>query len=348
MECARVIRARLIAGEWSQILPGERSLAETLHVGRDTIRLALAELTKSGWISEPDHGKRRRVIRHGKQNKPKKSPHLRIGMMSPFRLEEMSQHMLSEVDHVRSLLAQRHGSLEILNPSFLHQQQPQHALDAFTATHACDAWILHRATEPIQQYFQKHQIPCLIRGHAHEGIKLPFIDYDWKAIARHAMAEFWRNGHRHIGIIMPADGLQGNLAACEGAHEFHEPDVRLTEIRETHAPHSLRRALERLLEQGRGPTAFMTLRPRQALTLLTWLGAIGRPAPGSHSIISLASEPLFEHVVPRIACYSTPPQQFARKVVKNLQLLANGQLPPMSHTLVMPDFHPAESIRKLS
>lgn len=346
IECARVIRARLAAGEWSDALPGERALAMQLHVGRDTIRLALAELTKTGWISAADRGKRRKSLRQGQRQEQKKSAHLRIGLLSPFRLEQMSQQMLSEIDHVRSLLAEQRSSLEILNPAFLHQQHPQQALGLFTRDHPCDVWILHRANLEIQQYFQKQQIPCLIRGHAHEGVQLPYIDYDWKATARHAMAQLWRNGHRHVGIIMPADGLQGNLAALEGAREFCEPGVILSEIRESHTQ-PLRRTLVKWIDQSHGPTAFITLRPRQALTLLTWLGSIGRPVPSSHSIISLASEATFEHLVPRIASYSTPPQQFAKKVVKQLRLLASAQLPAVSHTLVMPDFHPAESIRKI-
>lgn len=348
MECARVIRARISAGEWPSFLPGERELAELLHVGRDTVRLALTELTQTGWLSPADHGKRRRVLTPEKSAPaPEKNSHLRIGMLSPYGLMQISQIMLSEVDHIRSHLAQHGGSLEIYNPSFLHQQQPDKALTTFTKEHQCDAWILHRTTAPVQQHFQHEGIPCLIRGHPHVGVSLPFIDYDWRAIARHAMAELWRNGHRRIGIIMPADGLQGNYAALEGAREFNEQDVILTEIRESRTANSLVRSLSKWIDKPECPTAFIAIRPRQALTLMTWLGSIGRPVPHWHSIISLADEPLFEHLVPTIACYSTISLQFARKVVKNLQLLATGQRQQLVHSLIMPDFQSAESIKKL-
>lgn len=45
-ECVRVMRLRIAAGEWNQLLPGERRLAGTLHVGRDTIRLAVLQLER--------------------------------------------------------------------------------------------------------------------------------------------------------------------------------------------------------------------------------------------------------------------------------------------------------------
>ena len=56
-DCIRVLRARIEAGEWVEWLPGERRLAEVLNVGRDTIRLTLAELAAQGTIEAGTAGR---------------------------------------------------------------------------------------------------------------------------------------------------------------------------------------------------------------------------------------------------------------------------------------------------
>ena len=60
-ECVRVMRLRIEAGEWTGSLPGERRLAELLQVGRDTVRLTLAELESQGLLEPAEAGKRRQV-----------------------------------------------------------------------------------------------------------------------------------------------------------------------------------------------------------------------------------------------------------------------------------------------
>lgn len=346
-ECLRVMRLRLQQGEWGAFLPGERILAEQLQVGRDTIRLTLAELTTEGWISAAASGKRRQIMARKQAPRKKKSALWRIGMLSPFHLEKMSQTMLSEVDHVRGLLAQRGGSLDLHVPAWYESPNPQRRLQLLLEENPCDAWILHRSSVQVQQYFQKTRTPCLLRGHPHAGIDLPHLDYDWKAIARHAMGELWRKGHRQIGILLPEDRLRGNLAALEGARSFEEEGVRLTEIWENDTTDGLLRAVEQAVAKSHAPTAFIALRPRQVLSLMSWLGACGRPIPKHFSIISLAEEPFFAYIVPKVSTYHIEPSSFARKVVRHLEWLVDGQIGDHGSLLLMPDFQAGGSVGKI-
>ncbi len=50
-ETVKVLCSMISAGELKQRLPGERDLATRLQIGRDTLRAALVELEKLGWIS---------------------------------------------------------------------------------------------------------------------------------------------------------------------------------------------------------------------------------------------------------------------------------------------------------
>ena len=343
-----MMRARLQQGEWSDFLPGERILAELLQVGRDTIRLTLAELTTEGWIAPASGGKRRAILRRKTSRRSQQPTRWRIGMLSPFQLERMSQTMLSEVDHVRSLIAQRGGFLELHVPSWYDSQNPEKRLKKLIEENSYDAWILHRSSARVQQFFQQSRTPCLLRGHPHGGIDLPHIDYDWRAIARHAMAELWRKGHRTMGILLPDDQLRGNMAALEGARSFEESGVILQEIWENGTTNGLLQAVQTAVDKSPSPTAFIALRPRQVLSLMSWLGSCGHPVPQHFSLISLAEEPFFEFIVPQVSTYHIEPSSFARKVVRHLELLVEGQIGDHGSLLLMPDFLAGKSVAKIT
>ena len=51
--------------ELSGLLPGERTLAAKLQIGRDTLRVALEILESEEWIAPREHGKRRRILKSG-------------------------------------------------------------------------------------------------------------------------------------------------------------------------------------------------------------------------------------------------------------------------------------------
>lgn len=342
------MRARLQHGEWADFLPGERVLAELLQVGRDTIRLTLAELTAEGWIAPASGGKRRAILRRKASKRQQLPSRWRIGMLSPYQLERMSQTMLSEVDHVRSLIAQRGGFLELHVPSWYDSQNPERRLQKLIEENSYDAWILHRSSARIQQYFQQSRTPCLLRGHPHSGVDLPHIDYDWCAIARHAMGELWRKGHRVVGILLPDDRLRGNMAALEGARSFEENGVFLREIWENGTTDGLLQAVQSAVAKSPSPTAFIALRPRQVLSLISWLGSCGHPVPQHFSLISLAEEPFFEFIVPKVSTYHIEPSSFARKVVRHLELLVEGQIGDHGSFLLMPDFLAGGSVGKIS
>jgi DNA-binding LacI/PurR family transcriptional regulator len=343
-ECVRVMKARIAAGEWAAELPGERRLAELLNVGRDTIRLTLAELTAEGVIAGGESGRPRRLTGGPERRGTPHRESWRMGMLSPFRLERLSQPVLAEVDQVRSLLAQRGGVLELLAPPWYDAPQPQKKLLELLAAEPRDAWILYRSSREIQATFQTSHTPCVIRGYPHQGIDLPHMDCDWTATGRHAMGELWRKGHRRIGLLMPRDGLRGNTAAWQGAASFHEEGVALSEIRDDGTNGGLISAVAAAIGQAEAPTAFITLRPRQTITLLTWLGSQGFRVPRDFSLISLATESFMAHCVPALTAYRLDPLVFAKRVVRHLELLVGGQLGPQGSLLLMPELVPGASV----
>ncbi|MCH7227699.1 substrate-binding domain-containing protein [Haloferula sp. A504] len=336
-ECVRVMRLRIEAGEWSNFLPGERRLAELLQVGRDTVRLTLAELEHEGLLAPAEAGKRRRVAGGRRKSPVGVAKSLRIGMLSPQRLERLSQPMLLEVDHIRRALAEKGGSFEVFAPGWYESNQPGRRLDGFIEGERRGAWILHRSSGPVQRWFADHRMPCLVRGTPYEGVSLPFLDIDWQATARHAAGMLWRMGHRKIGVMTPPDRLRGVEAALKGARETGEEAFEVMELAENGTTAGIERLFVRAMRLKEPPTALIATRARQVATLFGCAARAGLRVPEDLSLVSLAREPFLEYLVPEVTGYLSDPAVVAKQVVRRLEQLVAGNANPGGNPWLVPE-----------
>lgn len=335
-ECVRVIRLRLDGGEWSKGFPGERTLAEKLDVGRDTIRLALDRLEQERVLSPARAGRKRIVLQRSGDGVGKPSKALRIGVLSPRRLEELPQPTLFEIDHLRRSLGQNGGSLDLFAPGWFENSNPTRHLAKMVEDEPCNAWVLFRTGEKIQQWFAKSGIPCLVRGYPFSENLLPHLDVNWEATARHAAGRLWRHGHRRVGILMPPDRLRGVEAAIKGASELGEPDFTVLPMRENGTVEDIGRVLARSLQMRNPPTAIITTRTRQVATTLTWLGSRGIKVPTDFGLISLAHEPYMDYLVPEISGYRLDPEAVSKQVIRLVKSLIAGNPGAGRNPWIMP------------
>lgn len=344
-ECVRVMEVRIASGEWDVCLPGERRLAEILQVGRDTIRLTLAELESSGWILPADQGCRRRVAqdRKSREHSPRA---LKIGVLSPLRLERLRQSMLLEVDYLRQMVTAKGGSIELFAPGWYGSKRPEKRMLDFIEREKCSAWILLRSSREVQRCFATHRIPCLLRGYPQQDVELPFLDVDWEATARHAASMLWRLGHRRVGMIMPPDRMSGLEAAKKGGMSLGEEGFELIEFKENGTVEGVLRVLGRLLEMDSPPTALISPRARQVPTVLGGAAALGLRIPDDLSLVSLAPEPFLDYCVPRISGYRVDPEAIARQVIRRLEQLVAGNPSPGSSPWIVPETVKGASVAK--
>lgn len=336
-ECVRVMETRIISGEWLKVLPGERRLAETLQVGRDTIRLALQQLEEKGVLAKADAGSRRQILREPTESAAVESGGLRIGLLAHRRLEQLPQPLLLEIDRIRDALADKSGSLEVFAPAWYEQQNPENRLDALIRDEPCHAWVLLRSSAAVQGWFMKRRIPGLIRGYPHPGIEMPHLDVDWHATARHAAGQLWRHGHRRVLVISTPEPLMGSEAAVRGVIDLGEADFKATVLVENGSPDGVSRVLARALNFREPPTAIITTRPRQAATALTWLATKGIRVPQHLSLITLFREPFLDYLVPEISGYRVHPEAVGKLVVRRLERLAAGERNPGGSAWITPE-----------
>lgn len=345
LDCVRVIKLRIESGEWHRFLPGERRLASTLQVGRDTIRLALHQLEREGVLGGAEAGSRRRI--QGIVATSSGARILRIGMLAHRRLEQLPQPLLLEIDRIRSSLADKGGSLEVFSPPWYEQKNPANRLAALLEEEPCSAWVLLRSSAAVQEWFMQQRIPCLIRGYPHPGIGLPHLDVDWHATARHAAGHLWRLGHRRAVVLVPADPLKGVEAAVQGVMDLGENEFDAAIQVEDGTSTGVARVLARALQVKNPPTAIIATRPRQAVTALTWLASKGIRVPGHISLITLAWEPFLDHLVPEITGYRSDPDAVAKLVTRRLERIAAGDPNPGGTPWISPEAVKGASVAKL-
>jgi LacI family transcriptional regulator len=343
-ECVRVIRLRLEAGEWHGGLPGERALAQFLEVGRDTVRLALQRLEHDKVLSPSKAGSKRTILIIPDRSTKGLVKELRIGVLSPRRLEQLPQPTLFEIDHLRRALAEKGGALDLFSPSWFEQKDPTKHLARLVEDEPCSAWVLFRTSEQIQRWFAKSGIPCLVRGYPFSADLLPHLDVDWEATARHASGRLWRHGHRRVGILIPPGLLRGVEAAVQGAAALGEPDFSVIEMPENGTVEGVCRAMTRALQTKNPPTAIIAPRTRQVATALTWLGTQGIRVPADFGIISLGYEPFMDHLVPELSGYRVDPETVSKLVIRRVKMLISGIPGRGSNSWITPEVVKGASI----
>ncbi|WP_377178723.1 substrate-binding domain-containing protein [Rubritalea tangerina] len=345
-----VLKEMMRNGELVSPIPGERTLASHLQVGRDTLRSALNELTRMGWISESAQGKRREILKITKAAPKKKQKTKRILFLSPQRLEEIPRLMLIELNSLRTLLAKRSIVVDVISPSIFDTAHPEKRLEQLVIDYPADAWILYRCTEPVQRWFQEKKIPCIVRGYPHPNISLPYLDEDWKAAAFHAGTRLLSHGHKSVGIVVPDAQLAGLKAAEQGlfeavdkageGHYFHQ-------VQEKKDIPSLVKSVQEALSSAHPPTALVLTRPRHVLSLSSWLATFGYSIPEHLSIVALCHEPWFEDFYYPITHYTTPPENMSKSLAKQIRHLLSGTPLPSGQSYVIPEHVAGESIKSI-
>lgn len=346
-QTAEIILDMVKSGEITDTLPGERTLASRLQIGRDTLRAALEILEAQEVISPREHGKRRTVLNQGGELQTNRSR--RVAFMSPKELRELPPNMLIEVDTLRELLNSRGYDLELITPGIFHLKNPARRLDKILRDHQYDIWILHQCPLQVQQWFQKNKIPAIVRGYANEGIEIPSLDEDWYASAFHAGGVLKRHGHKSVGLLMPDTKLAGLLASEQGlrdAIELPNSDGTVHAIIDNPDPASTHRAMERALKLKSPPTALVGTRSRHTLTVLSWLAQHKLTIPRDISYISLSYEQWYSHLTPRVDHYHSDPTTFARSMVRKIvSHFENKKVQRLR--LLIPEYIAGDSVRKI-
>lgn len=339
------LREGIRTGHWQKQLPGERELCAHLQVSRPTLRAALAELQRKGWI-EVAHRRRRR-IRARPAGDRSRAQEPEIAMLSPCSFQAMPPPIMFLMDVLRDQLAEAGYTIKLHVNRACFSAQPMRALGKLVRHSPAAVWVVFGSKEPMQRWFIRQQWPCLVVGSCAPAIVLPSVDADHRATCRHAGGVLLRRGHRRLALVLPQDAYGGDVVSEEGLREAlgaTPGTAPLRVMRHNGTAAHLGSLVDEALHSSTPPTAFLVARAAHVLTVMMHLMRRGKRIPHDVAVISRDDDPFLQSTSPAVTRYAINPAQFARRVsLAARQLAETGTLP--AHAIrLMPTFIAGETV----
>lgn len=346
-QVAAQLEAEILAGEWHEWLPGERELAQRLHVSRSSLRLALAQLVRSG-VTEPVHGIGHRIIA---AQRPADRRALRsVGLLTPESLEPLARlrpNVATWIEDFQDRLTRLGCAHRIHHGQEYYRRASPRALQALVRRERHEVWVVVLASETMQRWFMENEIPCVVAGSCHRGIELPSVDLDYHGLCRHAAAELFRRGHRKICLLGRRSAQAGDLAGEQGfleiaAHGAADLEASIAHHENTVA--TVAATVRRLFRQSEPPTGLLVSNSNWYLTVVTTLAELGRRVPQDVSLISRNDDPFLDFIVPSPARYRNDPHLFAKRILTLVLRYFDRQPVPQRHIRLVPRFDAGASL----
>jgi DNA-binding LacI/PurR family transcriptional regulator len=333
-QAADALRAAIADGVWECLLPGEMELVERLRVGRNTLRVALAQLEREGVLTS-GQGKRRE-IRRNKIPQKRRVVSSRVVLLSPEPIHRQRFSTVLWMDELRDHLASAGYVLDVQASLAAWRRRPGPGLEEIASRLAPAAWILHRSTAQMQQWFSARALPCLVAGTRHEGVALPSVDMNHRAVGRHAASRLVARGRRELAMLHMASALAGDAETAAGFREG-AGSAMVRDIIHNGTPAGVCAALDHALKTAH-PDGLFVFHTTHTLTALGHLTQAGIRIPADLSLICREEEPMLAHAIPEPARYSLSATAFARKVSRLVRdILASSATKPRQHWM-MPEF----------
>ena len=350
-QVAARIAAEIQQGTWDAWLPGERTLAKSLQVGRKTLRKALAHLQRDGAIAT-QHGLGHRIAPPAatSENQTTGMPAgiFSVGLITPDSLENLRPYTALWVDELRSLLFESGARLAPFAGHRFFTGRPEKALARLVAQNPQRCWILAHSNRQVQQWFHDQSIPCIIAGSSHPGLPLPNVDLDFFAICRHAAGAMLRLGHRRVAFFTKLSDRAGDLESErgfeDGVRSSTHREVEYVIVRHDGTVDGAYRALGRMFGVAAPPTAVLVGQASFYLTTIAFLGERGMRVPRDVSLLCREDETFLGFLKPTPARYACNPTTYAKRLLLQLQLAFAGETGAHTIHRIEPKFIAGDSL----
>jgi DNA-binding LacI/PurR family transcriptional regulator len=347
VQAAAAIRKAIDEHSWEEYLPSERRLCELFQISRPTIRTALHLLQKEGRI-ETHQGRRNRILAHAKA--PSQKQNRLVGLITIEPLHTMPQTAYRGISDMRAHLTQHGFATELLVCPPRSARAQTRKIEEFVRQNHVFCCVLLSVSKELQKWFAEHSVPALVLGSCHPDVKLPSLDYDQRAVCRHAAGIFLAKKHRRMALIVPNSGLAGDIASEEGflegvAQHRLVDEARAIIVRHNGTAQNIGMKLDALFASPNPPTALLVAMQPHVLIVIIYLLKHGLSVPDTVSFIARDHDHSFETVSPSFAHYRFGDEKFARYLSRlMLQMVNQRALAPEPH-LVFPTYIPGGTVK---
>lgn len=342
VQLSDIIQENIRAGRWTEWLPEERELARLLHVGRSTLRAALAALRKQG-ILETHHGLGTRVARKlaAHSSLPRNKS---VGILMPRTLDRYKHFVALVVDDLHVLLFDNGYSLAVHAHPQVEAQRPFGFLRKLVDQHRYACWLLIGCGPATRRWFSENSIPTVVSGTCEESLNLPFVCLANFALGRHAALKLLRQGHRQIGALLTRSnsGLRDGLLDVLDREKAAGATFQAFETDDT--VESIAMAVDRMMQAKHPPTAIFVAESNFYLTLSARLAQRSLRVPNDVSLLCRDDEPYLSSLLPAPARYSKNPHAYAKKLAAHILPVSRGEPIQRLVTRIMPEFVPGNSL----
>lgn len=350
-QAVAVLQEEIGRGTWRELLPGERSLCDMLQVSRHTLRAALGQLRRDGLINS-EQGVGNRIVAAAARPEGKRLASQDVGLLIPGTLDDLVPNHILWIDQLRAMLGERGCRLHTFHGRQYAQRDPGRALQRLLTQHAHKCWILLLSAEPVQKWFAKQKVPCVVAGTIYAGVELPYCDLDHRASCRHAAGVLLGRGHRRVALVIQKSRRAGDLESeagfTEGIRRSAYADMEVMIAYHDATPAGIVATVKRLMQRKPAPTALLVTNVFHYLTVVSGLAQMGYRVPEDVSVVSRDGEPYFSYLIPTPTHYMIDPRHFAKALMTPvLQLLEGGAITKRA-VHIMPVFKSGQSIAPLT
>jgi LacI family transcriptional regulator len=342
-QVVETIQSGIDKNVWREWLPGERALAESLHVSRNTLRTAIALLERTGVVRAEHPLGTRIVTKRGRPGAGKKR-HV-VALLMPEPITALRPKIALIVDELRGHLAEIGFRLHLFHGEHYFATGATRRLQRLVADHPHDCWILTLAPDRVKLWFQEQGIPCVVSGTCGPGLKLPFVDLDYHALCRHAAGRMTALGHKRVVFLTEKSTKAGDVASergfVEGIESAGNRDAGGFVVRHQNTNNSVLKTLDRLFHGGPAnppPTAMFVANPHFYLLVLTYLHGLGLRVPADISLVCRDDDSFLNYIHPVPTRYSFDEALFARRLFKLIMQTVEGVHIVKKDIRIMPDY----------
>ncbi|MDB6092657.1 MAG: transcriptional regulator [Verrucomicrobia bacterium] len=351
-QVADAIRAEIRNGTWREWIPSERELSRSLHVSRNTCRFALHTLSRDGLI-EPLQGRGNRVKRtvRGAASTVARRANS-VGVIVPEVLGKLRPRNSLVIEELQAELYDMQVRLQLHSSSAYYAKNPRRALEKLVEKNRHDCWVLILTHRPLQHWFMQQEIPCVVSGSIYPDIVLPSMDYDFRAVCRHAVGKLLALGHRRLVFINRQSRAAGDLESETGFYEAIKgtsyQGVEGRVVYHNDDRESIPPLIKQLFKSSaRPPTGLIVANSFCYLSVVSSLARLGLRVPEDVSLISRDDDPFLNYIDPDPARYVDDVNNLAHKLMSLIRSVLDGGAAKRDAVRIVPHFSVGKSTRKI-